>query len=120
MEEKKYQFGELTELHVHVGSAADPPIMWEIAQDQGIKLTPIEFEIINCLLQNHGQTVASGTLLKDVWGYSPDDDVETVRVHIRHLRAKLEKSIPDKKYIETVYGGGYRLVPDGVSKTDKG
>lgn len=34
----KNQFGELTELHVHVGSAADPPIMWEIAQDQGIKL----------------------------------------------------------------------------------
>lgn len=34
----KNQFGELTELHVHVGSAADPPIMWEIAHDQGIKL----------------------------------------------------------------------------------
>ena len=32
------QFGELTELHVHVGSAVDPPIMWEIAHDQGIKL----------------------------------------------------------------------------------
>ncbi len=31
-------FGELTELHVHVGSAVDPPIMWEIAHDQGIKL----------------------------------------------------------------------------------
>lgn len=38
MEEKKYQFGELTELHVHVGSAVDTPIMWEIASDQGIKL----------------------------------------------------------------------------------
>jgi len=34
----KYDFGELTELHVHVGSAVDPPIMWEIAHDQGIKL----------------------------------------------------------------------------------
>jgi len=31
-------FGELTELHVHIGSAVDPPIMWEIAQEQGIKL----------------------------------------------------------------------------------
>src|SRR3990167_3255870 len=31
-------FGELTELHVHVGSAVDPPILWEIAHDQGIKL----------------------------------------------------------------------------------
>lgn len=34
----KNRFGELTELHVHVGSAVDPPIMWEIAHDQGIKL----------------------------------------------------------------------------------
>ena len=34
----KHNFGELTELHVHVGSAVDPPIMWEIAHDQGIKL----------------------------------------------------------------------------------
>lgn len=34
----EYEFGELTELHVHVGSAVDPPMMWEIAHDQGIKL----------------------------------------------------------------------------------
>src|SRR3989338_7289449 len=34
----KNKFGELTELHVHVGSAVAPPIMWEIAHDQGIKL----------------------------------------------------------------------------------
>lgn len=34
----KHDFGELAELHVHVGSAVDPPIMWEIAHDQGIKL----------------------------------------------------------------------------------
>lgn len=88
-------------------------------QDKEIKLTPIEFEIVNCLMQSHGQTVASGTLLKDVWGYSPDDDVETIRVHIRHLRSKLEKAIPNKKYIETVYGGGYRLVPEGVEKAGK-
>ncbi len=85
-------------------------------RDRGIKLTPIEFEIINCLVQSHGQTVASGTLLKEVWGYSPDDDVETIRVHIRHLRSKLEKALSSRKYIETVYGGGYRLVPEGVEK----
>lgn len=36
-------FGELTELHVHVGSAVDPPIMWEIAHDQGIKLPTKDF-----------------------------------------------------------------------------
>ncbi|HSA07400.1 MAG TPA: response regulator transcription factor [Candidatus Gastranaerophilales bacterium] len=87
--------------------------------DNEIKFTPIEFEILNCLAQNHGQTVASGTLLKEVWGYSQDDDVETIRVHIRHLRSKLEKAISDKIYIETIYGGGYKLIPEGVNKPVK-
>src|SRR3990172_11223331 len=35
---KKFNFGQLTELHVHIGSSVDPAIMWEIAHDQGIKL----------------------------------------------------------------------------------
>jgi two-component system, OmpR family, response regulator RpaA len=82
--------------------------------DQKCKLTPTEFEILNCLVQNHGQAISLGKLLQDVWGYSPDDDVETIRVHVRHLRTKLEKASPTKKYIETIYGGGYRLHPEGT------
>ncbi len=73
------------------------------------KLTPIEFDIFNLLFQNHGAMVSSAQLLKEIWGYAPDDDVETIRVHIRHLRAKLDKISNGKKYIETIYGGGYKL-----------
>lgn len=77
--------------------------------DKQTKLTPIEFDIFNLLFQNHGNIVSSAKLLKEIWGYSPDDDVETIRVHIRHLRAKIDKISNGKKYIETVYGGGYKL-----------
>lgn len=73
------------------------------------KLTPIEFDIFNLLFQNHGAMVSSAQLLKEIWGYAPDDDVETIRVHIRHLRSKLDKISNGKKYIETIYGGGYKL-----------
>lgn len=73
------------------------------------KLTPIEFDIFNLLFQNHGNMVSSAQLLKDIWGYAPDDDIETIRVHIRHLRSKLDKISDGKKYIETIYGGGYKL-----------
>lgn len=73
------------------------------------KLTPIEFDIFNLLFQNHGNMVSSSKLLQDVWGYSPNDDVETIRVHIRHLRSKIDKVSNGKKYIETIYGGGYKL-----------
>ena len=52
--------------------------------DKQAKLTPIEFEIFNLLFQNHGNIVSSAKLLKDIWGYSPDDDIETIRVHIRN------------------------------------
>lgn len=78
-------------------------------EDRIAKLTPIEFEIFNLLFQNNGAMVSSAQLLKDVWGYAPDDDVETIRVHIRHLRSKLDKISNGKKYIETIYGGGYKL-----------
>ncbi len=77
--------------------------------DQVAKLTPIEFEIFYILFQNHGNMVSSKKLLKDIWGYEPDDDIETIRVHIRHLRSKINKISNNKKYIETIYGGGYKL-----------
>lgn len=73
------------------------------------KLTPIEYDIFNILFQNHGNMVSGAKLLKDVWGYDPDDNVETIRVHIRHLRSKIDKISDGKQYIETIYGGGYKL-----------
>lgn len=77
--------------------------------DKIAKLTPIEFDIFNLLFQNHGIMVSSAKLLNDIWGYSPDDEVETIRVHIRHLRTKIDKIAEGKKYIQTIYGGGYKL-----------
>ena len=83
---------------------------------QQVKVTPIEFDIVNLLMQNYANMVSSAKILNDVWGYSADDAVETIRVHMRHIRAKLDKISNGKKYIETIYGGGYRLVPDGSAK----
>ena len=77
--------------------------------DKVQKLTPIEFDIFNLLFQNHGNMVSGTKLLKEIWGYEPDDNVETIRVHIRHLRSKIDKISDGKKYIETIYGGGYKL-----------
>ena len=83
---------------------------------QQVKVTPIEFDIVNLLMQNYGNMVSSAKILNDVWGYSADDAVETIRVHMRHIRTKIDKISNGKKYIETIYGGGYRLVTDGSAK----
>ncbi len=74
-----------------------------------VKLTHLEFELLHCLLQRHGQTVSPSDILKEVWGYDPDDDIETIRVHIRHLRTKMEPDPRHPRYIKTVYGAGYCL-----------
>jgi two-component system, OmpR family, response regulator RpaA len=80
---------------------------------QPIKLTHLEFELLHCLLQRHGQTVSPSEILREVWGYEPSDDIETIRVHIRHLRTKLEPEPRQPRYIKTVYGAGYCLeLPD--------
>ncbi|GBF22931.1 two-component system, OmpR family, response regulator RpaA [Candidatus Gastranaerophilus sp. (ex Termes propinquus)] len=85
------------------------------------KLTPIEFEILMFLMQNHGNMVASKSILKEVWGYQETEDADIIRVHIRHLRSKIDKIAPlGIKYIETIYGGGYRLVPQGVETAKRG
>ena len=85
--------------------------------DKQIQLTPIEFDILNVLMQKEGSMVSAKELLKEVWGYNEDDDVDTIRVHITHLRAKINKISSEKnKYIQTIYGGGYRLLASGVEK----
>lgn len=80
-----------------------------IWHDKTIKLTHLEFELLHCLLQRHGQTVPPTDILKEVWGYEPSDDIETIRVHVRHLRTKLEPDPRRPRYIKTVYGAGYCL-----------
>ena len=85
-------------------------------KDKKAQLTPIEFDILNVLMQHEGTMVSSKVLLKEVWGYV-DDDIDTIRVHITHLRSKINKISNEKnKYIKTIYGGGYRLLADGVEK----
>ena len=84
--------------------------------DEPVRLTHLEFELLHCLLQRHGQTVAPSLILKEVWGYEPDDDIETIRVHVRHLRTKLEPDPRKPRFIKTVYGAGYCLeLPTGAN-----
>ncbi len=84
--------------------------------DKTTRLTPIEFDILYALMQREGSMVSSKELLKEVWGYD-DSDVDTIRVHITHLRNKINKISSEKnKYIKTIYGGGYRLLTNGSEK----
>ncbi|NJM72631.1 MAG: response regulator transcription factor [Scytonema sp. RU_4_4] len=74
-----------------------------------VKLTPLEFGIIHCLLQHPNQAVSLHEILKQVWGYEPDDNIETIRAHIKNIRDKLEPERYNPRYLKTVHNTGYRL-----------
>ena len=63
--------------------------------DKTTRLTPIEFDILYTLMQHEGAMVSSKELLKEIWGYD-DNDIDTIRVHITHLRNKINKISSEK------------------------
>jgi len=79
-----------------------------------VKLTPIEFEILYCLMQHSNNAVALATLLDEVWGYDSDEDVRMLRVHVGGLRHKIEQDAKNPRYLHTVTNVGYKLTPLGA------
>ncbi|MGK7911353.1 MAG: response regulator transcription factor [Synechococcus sp.] len=79
--------------------------------DTAVKLTRSEFAILSFLMQRRGKSVAVGDIVLEVWGYeNPEEGINSVRVHIRHLRQKLELNPKCPQYLKNVYGVGYCLV----------
>jgi two-component system KDP operon response regulator KdpE len=75
--------------------------------DKEIKLSPKEYDILRVLVQHAGKVLTHQYLLDHVWNGA--NDVQYLRVYVRHLRAKIER-IPDQpQYITTETGVGYRL-----------
>lgn len=74
-----------------------------------VKLTPIEFDLATCVLNNVGKLLSRDYLLKEVWGVGVELDTRTVDMHISKIR-RLLKINPAMGYgIKTVYRHGYRL-----------
>jgi DNA-binding response OmpR family regulator len=86
-----------------------PDVLKVIIKDKEISLTPIEFEILYCLLQHTDQPVKLSTILLEVWGYQEEENPDMLRVHFRHLRQKIEENPKNPKYLLTVMNVGYRL-----------
>ena len=77
---------------------------------QSIKLTRIEWGIIEFLASSPGKLFTAKQILTNVWGAAYSDDTQTLRVHVSQLRRKLEPEPATPKYLITELGMGYRLV----------
>ena len=76
-----------------------------------VELTQREFDLLLFLARHRGQAFTRNQLMDYVWQYSFYIDTSTVTVHIRRLRAKLEPDPSQPRFIQTVWGVGYRFAP---------
>ena len=74
-----------------------------------INLTKIEFDILYLLAKNPGKVFSTDEIFENVWNEKNYDTTNTVMVHIRRLRNKLQEDKRSEKYITTVWGIGYKI-----------
>lgn len=74
-----------------------------------ISLTPIEYDILKLLMENPGRVYSPKEIYRLVWKGAPLYSDNTVAVHIRHLREKIEINPADPRYLKVVWGQGYKM-----------
>ena len=74
-----------------------------------VSLTPIEYDILSLLMHNVGTVFSPREIYEAVWHANPIGSENTVAVHIRHLREKLEINPQEPRQIKVVWGQGYKL-----------
>ena len=73
-----------------------------------IDVTPKEYQIIKLFMENPYKAFSRDEMLDQVWGYDYVGDTKIIDVNIRRLRRKIEDNPSSPKFIETVWGVGYR------------
>lgn len=74
-----------------------------------VKLTPMEYRILLLLVQNPGKVFSIGQIYERIWKEEAVSGDNTVAVHIRHIREKIEINPKDPRYLKVVWGVGYKI-----------
>jgi two-component system, OmpR family, KDP operon response regulator KdpE len=102
-----------TEPVVRAGGVAIDLAARRVTRDgDEVHLTPIEFDLLRVLAVHRGKLVTHRALLREVWGPGYGDETHYLRVHIAHIRRKLEDDPARPRIVLTDPGVGYRLVPE--------
>jgi len=81
-----------------------------VLNNESLSLTPTEFSILWLLCANKGKVVTVDQIFQDLWGEKYyTNSSSSIMVHIRHLREKMQDSAENPKYIQTVWGVGYKI-----------
>lgn len=109
---KKYNSPQVQDKTIitHSGLIIDVNTHECFLNEKPLSLTPTEFSILRILCEHKGNVVSSEQLFHEIWGdeyFSKSNN--TITVHIRHLREKMNDSLENPKYIKTVWGVGYKI-----------
>ncbi len=74
-----------------------------------VALTPIEFDILELLMKNSGKVFSPKDIYRSVWQEEPFGAENSVAVHIRHIREKIEIDPAEPRYLKVVWGRGYKM-----------
>ena len=76
---------------------------------ENVSLTPTEFEILKLMMQNQGKVFSPQEIYREAWKEPAIGSDNTVAVHIRHLREKVEVDPANPRYIKVIFGRGYYI-----------
>lgn len=77
--------------------------------DELVKLTPIEYNILLLLVKNQGRVYSIDQIYESIWNEEAIGADNTVAVHIRHIREKIEINPKEPRYLKVVWGVGYKI-----------
>ena len=76
---------------------------------EDVRLTPIEYKILELLARNRGRVFSADDIYSNVWNDKTAVGDNTIAVHIRHIREKIEINPKEPKYLKVVWGIGYKI-----------
>ena len=80
-----------------------------MVDDEPVKMTPIEYNILLLLVKNQGRVFSIDQIYESIWNENAIGADNTVAVHIRHIREKIEINPKEPRYLKVVWGVGYKI-----------
>ncbi|MCI9216428.1 response regulator transcription factor [Lachnospiraceae bacterium 42-17] len=91
------------------GLSIDDDLKEVTVDGETVKLTPIEYNILLLLVRNQGKVFSIDQIYENIWNEEAIGVDNTVAVHIRHIREKIEINPKDPRYLKVVWGVGYKI-----------
>lgn len=103
---RRYALDELTDGDIRVNKVSRTAFKHDVP----LEMTAKEFDLLVLLIENRGHTLSKEYIFNTIWGSDSNSEQQTLTVHIKWLRQKIEKNPKDPKKIVTVWGVGYQYL----------